>query len=30
VLAPDNPAWLAWTHNTLVWAGLRSCNPYGP
>jgi uncharacterized protein (DUF2236 family) len=30
VLAADNPAWLAWTHNTLVWGVLRSCDVYGP
>jgi uncharacterized protein (DUF2236 family) len=30
VLAPDKPAWLAWTHNTLVWGVLRACDMYGP
>jgi uncharacterized protein (DUF2236 family) len=29
-IAADTPAWLAWTHNTLVWGALRSCDVYGP
>jgi uncharacterized protein (DUF2236 family) len=30
VIAADKPVWLAWTHNTLVWGVLRSCDVYGP
>jgi uncharacterized protein (DUF2236 family) len=29
-IAADTPAWLAWTHNTLVWGVLHSCDVYGP
>jgi uncharacterized protein (DUF2236 family) len=29
-LTANNPAWLAWTHNTLVWGVLQSCDAYGP
>lgn len=26
----DNPEWLAWTHNTFVYALLRACQQFGP
>lgn len=30
VLEADNPEWLAWTHNTLVWGVLRAAEAFGP
>ncbi|WP_064057803.1 oxygenase MpaB family protein [Prescottella equi] len=30
VLVADEPDWLVWTHNTLVWGILRSSQMYGP
>lgn len=30
VLVADEPDWLVWTHNTLVWGILRSSEMYGP
>ncbi len=29
-LEADTPAWLAWTHNCLVWGVLRACEAFGP
>lgn len=29
-LRADNPEWLAWTHNTFVYALLRACQQFGP
>ncbi|MCC5951088.1 MAG: DUF2236 domain-containing protein [Acidimicrobiia bacterium] len=30
VLRADEPAWLKWTHCTLVWCALRTCDRFGP
>jgi uncharacterized protein (DUF2236 family) len=30
VLEADNPLWLAWTHNSIVWGVLRAAEVWGP
>ncbi|MDO9486604.1 MAG: oxygenase MpaB family protein [Actinomycetota bacterium] len=29
-LEAEKPAWLAWTHNCLIWGVLRACDAFGP